>query len=320
MERANFTIVIHGGAGTILKANMTPDREAAIRGKLAESLQAGYDVLRDGGSALNAVQRAVMVMEDSPLFNAGKGAVYTHEGGHEQDACIMDGATRNVGAVAGVRKIANPIALARLVLDKSPHVLLGGEGAEKFAEANGMTLVEEQSYFDDDFRYNQWQTALKREAKDGTAHLRLDHSDNEDEGKVGTVGAVALDQRGNIAAATSTGGMTNKRHGRIGDTPIIGAGAYADNRTCAVSATGVGESIMKAVLAYDIAALMEYKGMSLKEAADLAVMTKFRELPGDCGVIAIDRRGEFVMPYNSAGMYRGYMLSDGSTEVSIWEE
>jgi beta-aspartyl-peptidase (threonine type) len=315
---ANLTIVIHGGAGTILRANMTEERERGTRATLAESLQAGYDILREGGAALNAVQQAVMVMENSPLFNAGKGAVYTHDGGHEQDACIMDGATRAAGAVAGVKRIANPIVLARLVLDRSPHVLLGGDGAERFAEEHGITLIEDQAYFDTDYRYQQWQAALEREAAEGGTHTRLDHSDDDD--KVGTVGAVALDQRGNIAAATSTGGMTNKRHGRIGDSPVIGAGAYADNNTCAVSATGDGESIMRAVLAYDIAALMEYRLMSLREAAEFAVMEKFASLPGTCGVIAIDRRGNIAMPFNSAGMYRGYMLADGTTEVAIWEE
>jgi beta-aspartyl-peptidase (threonine type) len=313
-----FAIAIHGGAGTILRAKMTEEKEAAIRTALAESLQAGYDILHDGGTALNATQRAVMVMEDSPLFNAGKGAVFNHDGVNEQDACIMDGATKNVGAVAGVKKIRNPILLARLVLDKSPHVLLSGEGAEQFAVKQGMELVEDPKYFFTEFRWNQLQKVIEREIRESAEQTQLDHSDNSD--KMGTVGAVAVDDKGNLAAATSTGGMTNKRHGRIGDTPMIGAGTYADNNTCAVSSTGVGEYIMRTLLAYEIAAMMEYKGMSLKEAAELAVMEKFGALGGDGGVIAIDRKGNIAMPFNSPGMYRGWMLADGSMDVGIFSE
>ncbi|MCK4573157.1 MAG: isoaspartyl peptidase/L-asparaginase, partial [candidate division Zixibacteria bacterium] len=218
-------IAIHGGAGTILRANLTDERERDIRAKLAESLRAGHDILKFGGTAIDAVQAAIVVMEDSPLFNAGKGAVYTHDGSHEQDACLMDGATRNVGAVAAVKRIRNPILLARLVLDQSTHVLLSGEGAETFATKNGMELVDDQLYFDTEFRYQQLQKAIAREKKQNKQHTRLDHSDLED--KIGTVGAIAVDTHSNLAAATSTGGMTNKRHGRIGDTPVIGAGTYA---------------------------------------------------------------------------------------------
>lgn len=320
MTRANFAIAIHGGAGTILRANLTEEKERDIRIVLAESLQTGYDILHDGGSSLNAVQGAVMVMENSPLFNAGVGAVFTHEGGHEQDACLMDGLTKNVGAVAAVKRIANPIALARLVLDKSDHVLLSGAGAETFAELNGVELVPDESYFDTDFRRQQLERALKREARQNKAVTQLDHSDEEDdgEGKVGTVGAVAVDLSGNLAAATSTGGMTNKRHGRIGDTPIVGAGTYADNKSCAVSSTGTGEYIMRAMLAYDIAALMEYRKHSLEDAARIAVIEKFTQLGGDGGVIAIDASGNIVMPFNSPGMYRGWMRADGTTEVAIF--
>ena len=313
-----FAIAIHGGAGTILRYEMTPEKERAYVDGLRESLQAGYDVLGDGGSAVDAVQAAVLSMEENPLFNAGKGAVFTHEGTHEQDACIMDGATKNVGAIAAVRRIRNPIALARLVLDKSQHVLLCGEGAEKFAAANGMTLVDDPKYFWTEHRWNQLQKALAREQREAKAHTSLDHSDDQD--KIGTVGAVAVDRHGNLAAATSTGGMTNKRHGRIGDTPIIGAGNYADNNTCAVSATGVGEHIMRGVLAYDIAALMEYKGMTLKDAANLVVTEKLKALGGSGGVVAIDTHGNIAMPFNSEGMYRGYMLADGTIETAIFKE
>ncbi|MCD6250673.1 MAG: isoaspartyl peptidase/L-asparaginase [candidate division Zixibacteria bacterium] len=311
-------IAIHGGAGTILRANLTDEKERDIRAKLTESLEAGNVVLEAGGSAVDAVQAAVVVMEESPLFNAGKGAVYTHDGSHEQDACLMDGATRNVGAVAAVKRVRNPILLARLVLDQSTHVLLSGEGAETFATTNGMELVDDQSYFDTEFRYQQLQKAIAREKKENKQHTQLDHSDVED--KIGTVGAVAVDRHGNLAAATSTGGMTNKRHGRIGDTPVVGAGTFADNKTCAVSSTGVGEYIMRAMLAYDIAALMEYKNLTLEEAGHIAVMEKFTELGGDGGVIAIDALGNIAMPFNSSGMYRGWMRADGTSEVKIFKE
>jgi beta-aspartyl-peptidase (threonine type) len=297
---------------------MSPEKEKAYLDGLRESLRAGHDVLRGGGLALDAVQAAVLSMEENPLFNAGKGAVFTHEGTHEQDACIMDGVTRNVGAIAAVRRIRNPILLARLVMDKSQHVLLCGEGAERFAVANGMTLVDDPKYFWTEHRWNQLQKALAQEQREARAHTRLDHSDDQD--KIGTVGAVAVDQKGNLAAATSTGGMTNKRHGRIGDTPIVGAGTYADNNTCAVSATGVGEYIMRGVLAYDIAALMEYKGMSLIDAANLVVMEKLTALGGSGGIVAIDREGHIAMPFNSEGMYRGFMLADGTLETAIFRE
>lgn len=314
----NFVIAIHGGAGTILRAAMTAEKEQAYKDGLAESLQAGYDILKDGDTSMDAVQAAVMSMENNPLFNAGIGAVFTHDGGHEQDACICDGKTKDVGAVATVRHIASPISLARLVLDKSPHILLAGGGAEKFAVANGIELVEESS-FDTDFRRSQLKFAIAREKKDAKTHTQLDHSDDQNS-KIGTVGAVAVDKQGNIAAATSTGGMTNKRHGRIGDTPMIGAGTYADNNTCAVSATGVGEYIMRAMVSHDIAALMEYKGMSLKEAAEFVIMKKFADLGGNGGVVALDKHGNIAMPFNSTGMYRGYMLADGTMELAIFED
>lgn len=311
----SFALAIHGGAGAILRSKMTPEKERAYRDALTESLAVGYEVLASGGSSLDAVQRAVNVMEDSPLFNAGKGAVFTHDGQHEQDACIMDGANRDVGAVAMLRRIKNPIDLARLVLEKSTHVLLAGEGAEEFARAHGMEFVD-QDYFFTEYRWQQLQDALEKEKGDASELTRLDHSVED---KTGTVGAVALDCHGNLAAATSSGGMTNKRAGRIGDTPMIGAGTYADNETCAVSATGVGEYIMRALVAYDIAALMMYKNMTLADAADEVVMKKLTTLGGKGGAIAIDRSGNIAMPFNSEGMHRGYQLPDGEPLVKIFK-
>jgi beta-aspartyl-peptidase (threonine type) len=311
----SFALAIQGGAGTILRNKMTPEKEQACRDALTKSLAAGYEVLASGGSSLDAVQRAVNVMEDSPLFNAGKGAVFTHDGQHEQDACIMDGATRNAGAVAMLRRIKNPIDLARLVLEKSTHVLLAGKGAEEFARAHGMEFVD-QDYFFTEYRWQQLQDALEKERGNASELTRLDHSVED---KTGTVGAVALDRHGNLAAATSSGGMTNKRTGRIGDTPMIGAGTYADNETCAVSATGVGEYIMRALVAYDIAALMMYKNMTLADAADEVVMKKLTALGGSGGVVAIDRLGNIAMPFNSEGMHRGYRLPDGEACVNIFK-
>ncbi len=316
-QHPEFAIAIHGGAGTILKEKMTDEREAAYREGLQQSIDAGYKVLDEGGSALDATQAAVNVMEDSPLFNAGKGAVFTHEGDNEQDACIMDGVTREVGAVAAVKRIRNPINLARMVLEESTHVLLAGEGAERFAEKYGVIFAEKE-YFHTEHRYKQLQRALEKEKEQGTTHTQLDHSDDKRD-RIGTVGAVALDRKGNVAAATSTGGMTNKRYGRIGDSPIVGAGTFADNETCAISATGVGEYIMRAVLAYDVAALMAYKGFSLIDAAEEVVMRKLADLGGDGGLVAIDRAGTIAMPFNSKGMYRGYRYPGEDSWVRIWE-
>ena len=329
MATPTFAIAIHGGAGTILRKMMTAKQEQEYRAKLEESLKAGHTVLAEGGRAIDAVQASVRVMEDSPLFNAGKGAVFTHEGFNEQDACIMDGATRAAGAVAGVRRIASPITVARLVMEKSPHVLLGGEGAERFAEAQGITLVDKE-YFYTEHRWNQLQQALRREKQKQEPQTQLDHSDDqsvdnpidkelEQRDKIGTVGAVAVDQHGDLAAATSTGGMTNKRFGRIGDTPIIGAGTYADNATCAVSTTGVGEYFMRGVTAFDMAAMMLYKQMSLTEASSVA-MRKLADLGGTGGLIAIDRNGNIAQPFTSEGMYRGWMKADGSMAVKIFRE
>jgi beta-aspartyl-peptidase (threonine type) len=297
---------------------MTAAREAAYREGLTAALAAGYAILDMGGRALDAVQAAVNVMEDSPLFNAGKGAVFTHEGTNEQDACTIDGVTREAGAVAAVTRVRNPINLARKVLEHSSHVLLAGEGAERFAALHGIKLVD-KDYFYTKERWYQLQSAKEREATQGGEHTQLDHTDDNAD-KIGTVGAVALDRHGHLAAATSTGGMTNKRFGRIGDSPIIGAGTWADNATCAVSATGVGEYIMRLVLAYDIAALIMYKGMDLKAAADEVVLKKLTALGGSGGVIAIDQSGTIAMPFNSPGMYRGYCYSGGDAVVRIFEE
>lgn len=319
-DYSKITLVIHGGAGTITRDNMTPEKEKAYTEKLSEALKTGFAVLEKGGSSLDAVEAAVRVMENSPLFNAGKGAVFTNEGKNELDAAIMDGKTLQAGAIASVTTIKNPVSAARAVMEQSEHVMLIGAGAEKFAKEKGLEIVD-PSYFRTETRYNQLQ---KIRDKDKT---ELDHNGGSGsseniftEGhKFGTVGAVALDAYGNVAAATSTGGMTNKRYGRVGDVPIIGAGTYADNNTCAVSATGHGEYFIRSVVAHDIAALMDYKGMSLKEAAEEVVMKKLVKRGGEGGVIAVDRNGNIAMPFNSAGMYRGYMKK-GKSEVAIYKD
>ncbi len=310
-----FGIVIHGGAGTILKEKMTPEREVQYREKLTESLRTGYAIVESGGSAVDAVQAAVIVMEDSPLFNAGKGAVFTNEGKNEQDACIMDGRTLNSGAVAGVRRIKNPILLARAVMDKSEHILLAADGAEAFAKLHGVEFADED-YFYTEERWKQLQAAKYKEKMTQTDYSQLDHSDD----KHGTVGAVAPDKHGNLAAATSSGGMTNKKFGRLGDSPIVGAGNYANNRTCAVSGTGHGEYFITGVVSYDVSALMEYKGLSLEAAADLVINEKLTALGGTGGLIAIDREGNFAMPFNTPGMYRGHLLEGQAPVVMIFQE
>jgi len=301
-----------------LRSAMTPEKEKAYRDGLAASLRAGYAVLKDGGAALDAVTAAVVSMENDPMFNAGIGAVFTHSGGHEQDSCIMDGRTRDAGAAAALKHVKHPILLARKILEHSPHVLLAGSGAEDFASVHGLELVEE-SFFDTAFRREQFDLAIAKEQQDEQTVTMLDHSDDAGK-KMSTVGAVAVDRQGKLAAATSSGGITNKRAGRIGDTPIIGAGTYADNNTCAVSATGVGEYIMRGVVAYDIAALMEHKGMGLVEATELVVMHRFKDLGGEGGVIAIDSAGNIAMPFNSRGMYRGFMLADGTMKCAIYDD
>lgn len=319
-DYSKITLVLHGGAGTITRGNMTPEKEKAYTAQLNEALKTGFAILEKGGSSLDAVEATVRVMEDSPLFNAGKGAVFTNEGKNELDAAIMDGKTLKAGAVASVTTIKNPVSAARAVMEQSEHVMLIGAGAEKFAKEKGLEMVD-PAYFRTETRYRQLQEIRDREKTE------LDHDggsgSNENiftEGhKFGTVGAVALDAYGNVAAATSTGGMTNKRYGRVGDVPIIGAGTYADNNTCAVSATGHGEYFIRSVVAHDIAALMDYKGMSLKEAADKVVMEKLVKRGGEGGVIAVDRNGNIAMPFNSAGMYRGY-IKKGESEVAIYKD
>jgi beta-aspartyl-peptidase (threonine type) len=322
-----YGLVLHGGAGVILRKDMSPELEAQYRAKLAEAREAGYAVLESGGSALDAVTATVVILEDSPLFNAGKGAVLNAEGNCELDASIMEGATQAAGAVAGVQHIRNPVRLARDVMEKSPHVMLIGEGAEQFARQLGHELVP-NDYFKTEMRRKQLERAQAEERagrKVGAMpEERLNYDDDGgllrvNTNKFGTVGCVALDRHGNLAAATSTGGMTNKKFGRVGDAPIIGAGTYANNATCAVSATGWGEFFIRVGVARDIAAQMEYKGAPLAAAADSA-LAKVAALGGDGGLIAIDRHGHVAMPFNTPGMYRGCRLSDGTQKTEIFSE
>lgn len=295
-----FSIAIHGGAGTITRSMMTPEKEAAYTNALSDALAVGEEILRNGGSSLEAVEKTVMALENNHLFNAGKGAVYTNSGTHEMDASIMCGKTLEAGAVSGISNIKNPVALSRVIMEKSGHVFLLGSQAEEFAKLHNVAF-ESPAYFHDDFRYRQWQ-----EVKDEETY-QLDHAKDK---KFGTVGAVALDQHGNLAAATSTGGMTNKRWGRVGDSPIIGAGNYANNNTCAISCTGHGEYFIRAVVAYDISCLMEYKGLSLNEACELVVNDKLVKFGGEGGLIAVDKEGNICLPFNSEGMYRGKANQD----------
>ncbi len=309
-------MVIHGGAGTILKEDMIPALEAAYITGLQAALDAGYAVLQNGGTAINAVKEAVVVLEDNILFNAGRGSVFTKKGLHEMDAAIMDGTTRNAGAVAGVRNVRNPVQLAVEVMQHSDHVFLSGEGANEFAISRGLHL-EPEDYFFSQFRYDQW-----KQMRDSDKYA-LDHSQDKVEAlmkdkKFGTVGAVACDQQGNIAAATSTGGMTNKKFGRIGDTPIIGSGTYASNGTCAISCTGHGEPFIRAVAAYDVSALMEYKNYTLQQAMDEVVNNKLIKIEGEGGMIGVDAAGNFAMVFNSAGMYRGVKTSNGTEQVAVY--
>ena len=305
----SISIAIHGGAGTILRSSMTPELQQQYEVGLQEALDAGYKILDAGGSSLDAVEVAVMSLEDFPLFNAGKGAVFNNVGGHEMDAAIMFGKGLEAGAICGVSNVKNPVHLARAVMDHSDHVLLCGQGAEIFARQQVIPF-EEDAYFYNEQRYQQWQQALKENK------VRLDHSDK----KFGTVGAVALDKNGDLAAATSTGGMTNKKFGRAGDSPIIGAGTYANNNTCAISCTGHGELFIRCVVAHDISCLMEYKGLSLKEACDLLVYEKLVNIGGEGGLIAIDKLGNIEMPFNSEGMYRACRNSDGLTLIKIYKD
>lgn len=312
---APITLVIHGGAGTISRAEMSPELEAEYRAALERSLRTGYERLKQGRSALDAVEASIRVLEDSPLFNAGKGAVFTHEGTNELDAAIMDGRTMMAGAVAGITIIRNPISAARAVMEKSPHVMLIGRGAEVFATAQGLDIAD-PSYFWTEKRWKQLQKALVDEQKAGTNREPPAPPDR----KFGTVGAVALDRHGNLAAGTSTGGTTNKRFGRVGDVPIVGAGTYASNDSCAVSATGHGEFFIRYTVARDIAARMEFAGATVSEAADQVVMKKLVEAGGTGGVIALDRRGRFATPFNTSGMYRGAIGPDGVPHVKIYAD
>lgn len=307
-----FSIAIHGGAGTLVKGMMTPDKELAYKRALELALEKGYEIVQSGGNAIDAVEKAVIVLEDSPLFNAGKGSVFTANGTHEMDAAIMDGKTLNAGAVSLISGIKNPISLALDVMQKSEHVFLAGRGAMEFAK-NLKYEIEEDSYFYDELRYQQW-----LEIKD-TDNFQLDHSVKKDS-KFGTVGAVACDKNGNIAAATSTGGMTNKRFGRVGDSPMIGSGNYANNKTCAISCTGSGEYFIKGVVAYDVSCLMEFKGLPLEEAASEVINNRILKIGGDGGLISVDALGNIAMPFNTVGMYRASKSSPGKTEISIYQD
>jgi L-asparaginase / beta-aspartyl-peptidase len=312
-----YSMVIHGGAGTILKEDMTPELEQAYIKGLEESLAAGYAVLEQGGSAINAVKAAIVVLEDNLLFNAGRGSVFTKKGVQEMDAAIMNGKDLAAGSVAGIRNVRNPIELAAEVMVNSNHVFLSGKGANDFAIKQGIKL-EPDEYFFSQFRYDQW-----KEIRDSD-NYSLDHTNKGLEElmkdkKFGTVGAVACDQQGNIAAATSTGGMTNKKYGRIGDSPLIGAGTYANNNTCAISCTGHGEPFICAVAAHDVSCLMEYKGMSLEQAMNEVVNVKLVDMKGEGGMIGVDAAGNAAMVFNSAGMYRAMQNSKGVKTVGIYK-
>ncbi len=318
-----FGFAIHGGAGTILKSEMSPELEAAYRAKLQEAVLAGYNILKNGKSSLDAVEAAIRILEDSPLFNAGKGSVLTSAGTVEMDASIMDGKTLKAGAVTDVKHIKNPISLARIVMEQTTHVLLAGDGAEAFAKEKGIELLP-QEYFITDRRLKELEREKEKEKKKQTATPertnRIGGLTAVDEGIYGTVGAVALDKEGNLAAGTSTGGKTNKRVGRVGDSPIIGAGTFANNRTCAVSGTGDGEYFMRLLVAYDISARMEYRGMSVQDAARTVVMEKLKQMGGGGGIIAIDRNGQIAMSFNTAGMYRAFIDADGKPVVDIYKD
>ena len=306
---SRFGIAIHGGAGTILKSEMTPEKESLYTRGLEIAVNAGYEVLDRGGTSLESVEAAIMELENNPLFNAGRGSVFNAIGQHEMDASIMEGKTLHAGAVASVRNLKNPISLASKVLHHSDHVLLIGEGAKQFGQLHE-AVFENDEYFFDQHRHDQWQQIK------GSDSFQLDHS-REDKKYLGTVGAVALDKMGDLAAGTSTGGMTNKKFGRVGDSPIIGAGTYANNETCAISCTGSGEFLMRAVTAYDVSCLMKYRGMSLTEACDKAVMDHLLKIGGDGGLVAMDAKGNIAMPFNCEGMYRA-CRNEANTVIAIY--
>ena len=313
-----FSIVIHGGAGTILKEDMTSELEKAYLQGLQEALDAGYAVLEEGGAATNAVKAAIVILEDNLLFNAGRGSVFTKKGVQEMDAAIMDGKKLKAGAVAGVRNVRNPIELAAEVMNNSNHVFLSGKGANDFAIKQGIKLEPDEFFFSK-FRYDQWK-AMRDSDSYSLDHTHQGLEELMKDKKFGTVGAVACDQKGNVAAATSTGGMTNKKYGRIGDSPIIGAGTYANNQTCAISCTGHGEPFICAVAAHDVSCLMEYKGLSLEDAMNVVVHKKLVAMDGEGGMIGIDARGNTSMMFNSAGMYRGFKKSDGKNYIAIYKD
>jgi beta-aspartyl-peptidase (threonine type) len=300
VNKQEWAIVIHGGAGAMSKDKMTSEMDSLYRASLQQALEVGKQILITGGTSLEAVEKTINILENDPLFNAGKGAVFTHDGKNELDASIMDGSNLAAGSVAGVTDIRNPITAARYVMTKSEHVMLTGEGASQFAKEQGLEIVPPE-YFRTEKRYKELLEILKRE-------------------KNGTVGCCALDKSGNLAAGTSTGGMPNKRYNRVGDAPIIGAGTYANNATCAVSATGHGEFFIRWTVAHDISALMEYKGLSLMEASELVVNDKLVKAGGSGGVICVDTKGNVSMPFNSEGMFRGYATADGKSGVFIYKE
>jgi beta-aspartyl-peptidase (threonine type) len=307
-----YSLVIHGGAGTILAEDMTAELEQAYKTGLEEALAAGYEKLTAGKSAIDAVKAAVISLENNILFNAGRGSVFAKDGTQEMDASIMEGQQLLAGAVSGVRNIKNPVELAYNVMTKSPHVLLNGQGANDFADAIGIA-VEPDAYFFSSFRHEQWKQVQHSET------IALDHNIAVKNKKFGTVGAAACDVNGNIAAATSTGGMTNKQWGRVGDSSIIGAGTYANNKTCAISCTGHGEMFIRAVAAYDVSSLMEYKGLSLEDAMKVVVHDKLRKIDGEGGMVGVDAKGNTALVFNSAGMYRGMVNSNGKMEVAIYK-
>ncbi|NVJ89410.1 MAG: isoaspartyl peptidase/L-asparaginase [Flavobacteriaceae bacterium] len=317
----DFAIIIHGGAGTILKKNMTEEKEKEYKAKLEEAIRVGYTILQNGGTSQDAVIKTIQVMEESPLFNAGKGAVFTNAGTNELDASFMDGKTLNAGAVAGVTDVKSPIELAVKVMTDSEHVMLSGKGASTFAKEKGLEIVE-PSYFYTERRFKSLERIREREKTE------LDHDDKTaafydsdiKNAKFGTVGCVALDKNGNIAAGTSTGGMTNKRWGRIGDAPIIGSGTYANNKTCGVSSTGWGEYFIRSQVAYDISAQMEYQNKTLKEATTDVIQNKLTKLGGTGGVVALDKNGNMSFEFNTAGMYRASMDDDGNLVIKIYKE
>lgn len=314
MQSSKISLVIHGGAGTMDRAKMTPEKERAYHDGLEAALKAGWEILQRDGGAVEAVEAAVRALEDNPLFNAGRGAVFTSAGVNELDASIMDGKTLKAGAVSNLQHVKNPITLARTVMEKSPHVMLVGAGAEAFAKESGLELVDPKYFFTQE-RWDALQRVKEGESAAAATGKRYIISDED---RHGTVGAAARDSAGNLAAATSTGGMTNKRPGRIGDSPIIGAGTYANNKTCAVSCTGDGEYFIRAAVAHTVSVLMEMRGMPLREAAEKALQDA-NDLGGTGGLIALDKDGNFALPFNTNGMYRGYMNADGKPVAEIYK-